>query len=244
MQTIRTTQKSWTAGRAPDYNAMLAKIRAENEEEAAKTEAERLKKLPLPKPTTEGKYEARIVQALVEIMTGRPTIAKPQKIELPQTIYEPIVLELSSTEQFYYRVTPSSCTCKGWHYSAKNYGVGKCRHHIDAFPEQAAKNNAKIERIKATRETKPQAKAVRVVENRDLTPAEMKALAARLEESLKDCPRFKHIRTKVDGIQAVDLRYNSDWEKAGEGEEADIQAMIQKAREIVPSGVQVYASSF
>lgn len=61
MNSSRTTQKGWKAGIAPDFDAMLAKIRADRAIEAAKTEAERLKKLPMPEPTTEGMYEVRIV---------------------------------------------------------------------------------------------------------------------------------------------------------------------------------------
>ena len=153
-------------------NELLERIRAQNraiaahaEEIAApcREEAARLKeqaaKLPLSEGTTEGKYEARIVQALVEIMTGRRTTARPQLISMPESIYEPICLVLSSTEQFYYRVTASSCTCKGWHYSAQRFGVGKCRHHAIAFPEQAAQNAAQIERIKAERKAQVAQKA-------------------------------------------------------------------------------------
>ena len=152
-------------------NELLERIRAQNraiaahaEEIAApcREEAARLKeqaaKLPLSEGTTEGKYEARIVQALVEIMTGRRTTARPQLISMPESIYEPICLVLSSTEQFYYRVTASSCTCKGWHYSAQRFGVGKCRHHAIAFPEQAAQNAAQIERINALQRGGSQAK--------------------------------------------------------------------------------------
>ncbi len=246
MQTLRTTRKSWTAGRAPDYSAWLARIKAEKEEKAAKDEAERLKNLSLPKPTTEGKYESRIVQALVEIMTGRPTTAKPQKIEMPKTIYEPIVLELSSTKQFYYRVTPRSCTCKGWHYSIQKYGIGKCRHHTDAFPHQAAKNETQIEKIKAARKGISSAKAVRSKESRDLAPAEMKALATKLNNSLKGHPRFKYVLPKIEGIQSFEIRYSTDDQLIGENpqEEAEVESMIQMAKSLVPAGVSVYASSF
>lgn len=138
----------------PERKAAIA-AEAERLASPARKEAERLKeqaaKLPLPPLQGEGKYEARVVQALVEILTGRPTQIRPQKIEMPETIFEKIVLVLSSTEQFYYRVTESSCTCKGWHYSMQRYGIGKCRHHTLAFPEIARENARQIEQMKAQR---------------------------------------------------------------------------------------------
>lgn len=106
-------------------------------------------KMPLPPAESEGKYEVRFAQLLTEIMTGKPTSSKPQLIKMPETVYEPIALVLSSTEQFYYRTTPNHCPCKGWFYSVERFGVGKCRHHTQAFPERATKNTTKIERIKA-----------------------------------------------------------------------------------------------
>ena len=191
MQTKKT--KKWSAGKAPDFDAMLASARAKNEAERlretaqaaseaaperkaaiaaeaeklaspARKEAERMKeqaaKLPLPQLQGEGKYEARVVQALVEILTGKPTQIRPQKIEMPETIFEKIVLILSSTEQFYYRVTEEKgCTCKGWYYSQLKYDVGKCRHYSLAFPEQAARNNAIIEAMKAERKVQAAQKA-------------------------------------------------------------------------------------
>jgi hypothetical protein len=51
---------------------------------------------------------------------------------MPETPYEQIALVLSSTGQFYYRVTPQGCTCKGYLYR------GKCRHFKAAFPELVA----------------------------------------------------------------------------------------------------------
>ena len=124
--------------------------------------------------------------------------------------------------------------------------MGKCRHHTQAFPEQAAKNNAEIERIKATKKAKPQPKAIRAVENRDLTTPEMKALAAKLDESLKGHSRFKYVLPKIDGIQSFEIRYKSVDQLIGENqqEESEVQAMIQKAKAMVPAGVEVYASCF
>ena len=100
---------------------------------SAQAEAERIKaKMPLPPAASEGKFEVRFVQALVEIMTGRATVAKPDMVKMPETPYEPIALVLSSTGQFYYRVTPQGCTCKGFVFR------GKCRHFKAAFPELVA----------------------------------------------------------------------------------------------------------
>jgi len=99
----------------------------------AQAEAERIKaKMPLPPAASEGMFEVRFVQALVEIMTGRATVAKPDMVKMPETPYEQIALVLSSTGQFYYRVTPNGCTCKGYLYR------GKCRHFKAAFPELVA----------------------------------------------------------------------------------------------------------
>ena len=95
---------------------------------------ESARKMPQPQKT-EGKFEVRFAQVLVEIMTGRPTIAKPDMIKMPEPEkFEPLALVLSSTEQFYYRVTPSHCPCHGWHWSNVRYGTGKCRHHTRHSP--------------------------------------------------------------------------------------------------------------
>jgi len=100
---------------------------------SAQAEAQRIKaKMPLPPAASEGMFEVRFVQALVEIMTGRATAAKPDMVKMPETDYEPIALVLSSTGQFYYRVTPQGCTCKGFTYRKT------CRHFKAAFPELVA----------------------------------------------------------------------------------------------------------
>jgi hypothetical protein len=100
---------------------------------SAQAEAQRIKaKMPLPPAASEGMFEVRFVQALVEIMTGRATVAKPDMVKMPETPYKQIALVLSSTGQFYYRVTPQGCTCKGFVYR------GKCRHFKAAFPELVA----------------------------------------------------------------------------------------------------------
>jgi len=253
MESNRTTQKKWRAGRAPNFDELLAKVRGETKAEtAAKEEAERLKKLPLPEPKTEGKYEARIVQALVEIMTGKPTIAKPTQIQMPETLYEPITLVLSSTGQFYYRVTPDSCSCDGWYYSKQRYNVGRCRHHTLAFSEQAVQNNKIIEGLKAAAKPRAleqvQAKASKpkiVVRNaedfHDLSKAQMKELGARIESKLKkEYALFDYALVRADN-QSITLKYVYK-EEHSQAEETQVQAMIKAAKALTPEGVSVCAS--
>jgi len=106
---------------------------ADQAKASAQAEARRIKaKMPLPPASSEGMFEVRFVQALCEVMTGKPTTAKPDLIKMPETLYEPIALVLSSTGQFYYRVTPQGCTCKGFAYRKT------CRHFKAAFPELVA----------------------------------------------------------------------------------------------------------
>jgi hypothetical protein len=130
--TTGTESASWLV------NEMLAeqqriKQAADQAKASAQAEARRIKaKMPLPPASSEGMFEVRFVQALVEVMTGRATIAKPDMVKMPETPYERIALVLSSTGQFYYRVTPQGCTCKGFAYS------GICRHFKAAFPELVA----------------------------------------------------------------------------------------------------------
>lgn len=253
MNQNRTTQKKWRAGKAPDYNELLAKVRGETKAEtAAKEETERLKRLPLPTPTSEGKYEARVVQALFEIMTGRPTMGKPQLVVMPETIYEPISLVLSSTEQFYYRVTINSCTCKGWHFSVQRFNVGKCRHHTAAFPEQAAKNEKIIEGLKAAAKPRAveqvKAKAIKpkmVVHNsedfHDLSKAQLKELGTRIESKLKkEYALFDYALVRADN-QSITLKYVYK-EEHSQAEEAQVLAMIKAAKALTPEGVSVCAS--
>ena len=242
------------------YNAIAA--HAEEIAVPCKDEAERMKaqavKLPLPEGTTEGMYESRIVQALVEIMTGRRTTARPQIISMPETIFEPICLVLSSTEQFYYRVTASSCTCKRWHYSAQRFGIGKCRHHTLAFPEQAAQNAAQIEAMRAEKKTQKAKKAapahdeesghrapLRLArppkESRDLTPADLEALKEKITAALNGkYPMFRYVlgSSTLEGL-TIRHDFKDDYT---EEEEAQIQAMIQAAKAVCPEEVPVYAS--
>lgn len=52
----------------------------------AQAEAERIKaKMPLPPASSEGMFEVRLVQALVEVMTGRATTAKPDMVKMPES---------------------------------------------------------------------------------------------------------------------------------------------------------------
>jgi len=214
-------------------------IAAHAEEIAApcKAEAKRMKeqaaKLPLPQLQGEGKYEARVVQALVEILTGRPTQVRPQKIEMPETIYERIVLILSSTEQFYYRVTASGCTCKGWYYSVQRYGVGYCRHYADAFSEQAAHNKAIIEQIRAERKAQ-------AAEPRDLSRAELRDLGQKIAGQLGDgrYPFLESVKIKHSGIQSISLRLQYR-DTLSDEENKQIQAMLAEAKTIAPPGMQI-----
>lgn len=217
----------------------------------ARAEAQRMKveaaKLPLPQLQGEGMYEARVVQALVEILTGRPTAVRPQKIEMPETIFEKIVLVLSSTEQFYYRVTEQGgCTCKGWHFSAKQFDIGYCRHYADAFPEQAARNKAIIGQIKADRKARIQARPqvsklkARAEEPRDLTPAELEELKEKITGALEGkFPLFESVRVKVDGLQNLTLKYKYQYDYSAE-EEQQVQAMIAEAKRVAPS-ISIFA---
>ena len=78
---------------------------------SAQAEAQRIKaKLPLPPAASEGMFEVRFVQALVEIMTGRATVAKPDMVKMPETPYEQIALVLSL-----YRPVLLSCHAAGLH---------------------------------------------------------------------------------------------------------------------------------
>jgi hypothetical protein len=87
------------------------------------------------------------VNEIVEILSGRirRTPAKMVKLGVE------ITLVLSSKGDGYYRTTPDSCTCKGWHYSIQKYGVGKCRHHTEAFPEEAKENAEILQRLTSPR---------------------------------------------------------------------------------------------
>ncbi|VVB63479.1 Uncharacterised protein [uncultured archaeon] len=160
-----------------EYKEWLAN-QADGATTKEQSKAERFKaKKPLPPAESEGKYEVRFAQLLTEIMTGKPTNAKPQLIKMPETVYEPIALVLSSTEQFYYRTTPNHCPCEGWFYSVERFGKGKCRHHTLAYPEQAARNATEIERIKAEKK-----EAGRVREKTKALASPIDAIKAALQE--------------------------------------------------------------
>jgi hypothetical protein len=129
--------------------------------EEAKGQQKTVQRLPSP-VSSEGKFEFRFVQAFIELLTGRPTTARPDVIWLPKNMEsEPLALVLSSTEQFYYRVTPSHCSCRGWFYSRGSYGMGKCRHHTLAFPDIARENASRIDGVRARRKAEAQAKKAR-----------------------------------------------------------------------------------
>jgi hypothetical protein len=151
-------------GRKPSWIVEEMKAEAQRIKKAlgeARRLQEKARKMPQPQET-EGKFEVRFAQALIEIMTGRPTIAKPDMIKMPEAEkFEPLALVLSSTAQFYYRVTPSYCPCQGWFWSVERYGIGKCRHHTLAFTEIARENSARIEEIKASRKVSSSARKVK-----------------------------------------------------------------------------------
>ena len=165
---IRERQEDFAAGeaeRSPSW--MVEELLAEAEktkrgasqaEEEAKEQQKAVQRLPSP-VSSEGMFEFRFVRAFIELLTGRPTTARPDVIWLPKfEESEPLALVLSSTEQFYYRVTPSHCSCRGWFYSKGSYGMGKCRHHTLAFPEAARENAAMIGGIRARRRADAQAR--------------------------------------------------------------------------------------
>jgi hypothetical protein len=88
------------------------------------------------------------IKELYYIMTGDELTIIPELVMFPPNDYEDIRLVRSSCHNTYYRVTANSCTCLGWYHSVLKFGVGKCRHHIMAFKEQAAKNCQIIADIK------------------------------------------------------------------------------------------------
>jgi len=90
------------------------------------------------------------VNEIVEILSGRIRRTPAKMVKLDNNGVE-ITLVLSSKGDGYYRTTPDSCTCKGWHYSVQKYGVGKCRHHTEAFPEEAKENAEILQRIASPR---------------------------------------------------------------------------------------------
>ena len=164
---VRERQEDFAAGEAdgrPSWmvEEMLVEAKKTNKGASQATEEakEQQKTQRLPSPvSSEGMFEFRFVQAFIELLTGRPTTARPDVIWLPKfEESEPLALVLSSTEQFYYRVTPSHCSCRGWFYSKGSYGMGKCRHHTHAFPDIARENAARIEGIRARRRAEAQAK--------------------------------------------------------------------------------------
>ena len=165
---IRERQEDFAAGEAdrrPSWMVEEMLVEAEKTNkgasqaaEVAKGQQEAVQRLPSP-VSSEGIFEFRFVQAFIELLTGRPTTARPDVIWLPKfEESEPLALVLSSTEQFYYRVTPSHCSCRGWFYSKGSYGMGKCRHHTLAFPDIAGENAARIEGMRARRKAEAQAK--------------------------------------------------------------------------------------
>lgn len=107
------------------------------------------------KPATRAllkEYSMEMVQRICELFLNKPCMSKPVTVYLPE-VEEPICMVLSSEKTHYYRTTPTSCTCKGWHYSQQKYGVGMCRHLKTAFKAQAETNQKLIDQIEAQPET-------------------------------------------------------------------------------------------
>ena len=196
----------------------------------AQAEAQRIKaKMPLPPAASEGMFEVRFVRALVEIMTGRATVAKPDLVKMPETLYEPIVLVLSSTGQFYYRVTPQGCTCKGFSYR------GNCRHYKAAFPELAAE---KKEALASTspkapaKAAKPKPKAAKRLSPEMAKEAITKALKGKY-------PLFQHVlRSHMDSL-TLRIEYKGEYSAA---EDAQLQEMRAAAQAAAP-GVEIYVAN-
>jgi hypothetical protein len=156
-----TTQKAITQKNQPNREGLeefKRNVKEFSQKNAAKTQQARPAQAEPEQVKTENpkldyrppQYEVTLstVQALVSIMTGEPCHIRPHKVVMPENDYGPITLVLSSSHNIYYRVTPSSCTCQGWYFSEKKCGIGKCRHHTLAFPEQAGENCQKIADIK------------------------------------------------------------------------------------------------
>jgi len=156
-----TTQKAITQKNQPNKEGLeefKRNVKEFSQKNAAKTEQARPAQAEPEQVKAENpkldyrppQYEVTLstVQALVSIMTGEPCHIRPHKVVMPENDYGPITLVLSSSHNIYYRVTPSSCTCQGWYFSEKRYGIGKCRHHTLAFPDEAGENCRKLAEVK------------------------------------------------------------------------------------------------
>lgn len=229
MQT-ETKEASWMV---QEMLAERERIKQAADEVAAnaQAEAEKLKaKMPLPLASSEGKFEARFIQALVEVMTGKPTTGKPDMVKMPETIYETIVLVLSSTEQFYYRVTPQGCTCKGYAYR------NNCRHFKAAFPELAVERNAakaKASPKAPAKAAKPKPKAAKKLSPERAKEAITKALKGKY-------PLFQGIRIG-EIMDSLTLRIVFKDEYTPE-EDAQVQEMRAAAQAAAP-GTEIYISN-
>jgi hypothetical protein len=103
-------------------------------------------------PGTANTYPIAAVQSLMSIFSGKPYNKVPKRIYLPDPATgenRGICLSRSNSYPIYYRTTPTSCACAGWYWSTYRYSVGKCRHHTEAYPEQAKYNAAQIDLIKS-----------------------------------------------------------------------------------------------
>lgn len=99
---------------------------------------------------TEEVFEADTVREIIGRFLGRELSGLPEVIGITAGDGE-ARLVLSSQETGYYRVMEDSCSCKGWYFSVKRFGIGACRHHRLAFPADAAHNEEKIRGVKLER---------------------------------------------------------------------------------------------
>ncbi len=222
----KTKEASWMV---KEMLAEQQRIKQAVDETAANAQAEAQKikeKMPLPLAESEGKFEARFVQALIEVMTGRPTTGKPDMVKMPETIYERIVLVLSSTGQFYYRVTPQGCTCKGYAYR------NNCRHYKLAFPELAAERDA-VKAKASPKAAKPKPKAAKKLSPEQAKEAVTQALKGKY-------PLFKYVRSgeMMDSI-TLRIAYKEEYTPA---EDAQVREMRAAAQAAAPD-VEIYISN-
>jgi len=99
----------------------------------------------------DGKFSIESVNSMIEILSGRIRKTNAKRVNFELASGTEICMMLSSKNDGYYRTTADSCTCKGWHYSIQKYGVGKCRHHTEAFPEEAKENAEILQRLTSPR---------------------------------------------------------------------------------------------
>jgi len=148
-------------------------------------------------PRTANTYPISAVQSLMSIFNGKPYNKVPKMIYLPDPATgenRGICLTRSNSYPIYYRTTPTNCACAGWYWSEYRYGVGKCRHHTEAYPEQAKYNAAQIDLIKSQKAEEKATSAPKKAKPMRLTEKEaVQAVEIALEEA----------NLKVSGVWAT-----------------------------------------